>query len=230
MAQQDTWPIAHAILMALGEKYSPAMEKVAQDAGLDAPERSLLITALAFDPQPVASWRLRVRSPYTATGRYEERLRKASRLGFFRAAREGEYVLTELGRNTARRLIDAAYEAMAKQKPMPKADLERLAVILGRLVEACVAVKEPPGKWSLTLSRKTDPGDTTPALVRVEQYLRPGRVPRRRAPRCLATERSERGGLGDFDVHLARRSEDAGRPVPEARAAGPFARRLRRGA
>jgi hypothetical protein len=147
------------------------MEKAAQSAGLDMTEGSLVITGLAFDSKPVASWRLRVRNPYTATGRFEARLRKTTRLGFFKAAREGEYVLTDLGRNTARQMLKAAYEAMAKLKPMPKADLERLAELLDRLVEASLAAQEPPGKWCITLSRKLDPGDAASALTRVEQHL-----------------------------------------------------------
>ena len=170
-ARQDIWPIAHDVILALGDRYSPAMEKAAQETELDKSEYGLLITALTFDPQPIASWRLRVRNPYTAAGRYEARLRKASRLGFFKAAHEGEYVLTEMGRNTARRMLDAACEAMAKLKPMPKAELERIAELMRRLVEACLAADEPPGKWSLTLSRKLDPGDAAAALVRIEQYI-----------------------------------------------------------
>jgi predicted transcriptional regulator len=167
----NLWPTADETLRALGAQYGPEMDKAAKQAGLESTEYGVLLAAHTFEPKPVASSNLRVRGPYTAAGRYEERLRKAARLGYLKAAHEGEYRLTDLGRRTVRRIIDAAYKAMSRLEPLPAADLDRLAALLYRLVDASLQAPEPPGKWCIHLSRRLDPGEQAHAVVRIEQYL-----------------------------------------------------------
>jgi hypothetical protein len=38
-------------------------------------------------------------------------------------------------------------------------------------VDASLAAPEPPDKWHLQLSRRTDPGETAPIVARIDQYL-----------------------------------------------------------
>jgi hypothetical protein len=68
-------------------------------------------------------------------------------------------------------LIETAYAAMAPLQPLPHADLERLAHLLQRLVEAAVAAPEPPGKWCLRMARHYDPGPDAAVMERLDQYL-----------------------------------------------------------
>ena len=164
------WPLVDETSHALGAHYKPALDKAAKQAGLEPPASGILITVQMFDPHPVASWRLRVRFPYTASRRYDERLQTAARLGFLKAAHEGEYRLTELGRRTVRQMLHAAYAALEKMAPLPAEDLERLAGLLRRLVDASLAAPEPPGKWCIHLSRRLDPGAEA-AAVRIDQYF-----------------------------------------------------------
>jgi hypothetical protein len=171
MDTRNLWPTMNEALRALGAHYGPAMDKTAKQNGLEPTEHSVLLAALTFDPHPVAVWKLRVRGPYTAAGSYDQRLRTVARLGYLRVPHEGEYRLTDLGRRTVRQIVDSAYKALSKMKPMPAAELDRLAALLRRLVDASVSAPEPPDKWSLGLSRRLDPGDQAHVMVRIDQSL-----------------------------------------------------------
>ncbi len=166
------WPIAVEALGTLGRRYGPEMERVA--AELKLPEwYGWLLPALVFEPEPISATRLRVRSPYTSARLYDERLTNATKQGFLALVNEAEgaYRLTALGRQAAERVIEAAYARMAILQPMPSDELKRLADLLRRLVMSCLEAPEPPGKWCIAHSRKVDPGDNAPVLVRVDQYL-----------------------------------------------------------
>ena len=140
-------------------------------AGLDPTASNVLIVAQMYDPHPVAAWRLRERSPYTASRRYDERLQVAARLGFLKAAHEGEYRLTELGHRTVREIVDASYKAMAKLTPLPAADMDRLVELLRRLVDASLAAPEPPEKLCLNLSRRMAPIAPVKPLIMIDQFF-----------------------------------------------------------
>ncbi len=166
------WPIALEALQALGRHYGPEMARAA--AELNLPEwYGWLLPALVLDPEPVSAARLRVRSPYTSARWYNERLANAARQGLLAlvAGTGNEYRLTELGRQAAERVIGAAYAKMATLQPLPPTELEHLADLLLRLVKSCLTAPEPPGKWCIHLSRRTDPGSDAPVVVRIDQYL-----------------------------------------------------------
>jgi predicted transcriptional regulator len=167
----NLWPTADEVRRALEAQYEPAMDKVARQAGLEPAEYGVLLAARTLEPKLVASWNLRVRGPYTAAGRYEERLRKAAVLGHLKAVHEGEYRLTELGRRTVQHILDAANKAMSRLDPMPPADLDRLDALVSRLVDASLQAPEPPGKWCINLSRRLDSGQQAHPVVRIDQHL-----------------------------------------------------------
>jgi hypothetical protein len=116
--------------------------------------------------------RLRLRSPYTATRLYSERLAKAARGGFLTRVAQAEhaYGLTELGRQAAQQIMRAMYAQIATLQPISSTHLERLAGFLHRLVMSSLTAPEPPGKRCLLQSRRIDPGITAPAVVRIDQY------------------------------------------------------------
>ncbi len=166
------WSIALEALQRLGRQYGPAMDQTA--AELNVPQwYGWLLPALTLEPDPISATRLRIRSPYTSPRLYDERLAKAAKQGFLTPVGEAgnEYRLTEIGRQAAHRVIEAAYARMAALGPMPATELERLARLLHRLVMSCLAAPEPPGKWCISHSRRTDPGDDASAVVRIDQYL-----------------------------------------------------------
>jgi DNA-binding MarR family transcriptional regulator len=166
------WSTALEALQALGRHYGPVMDQTAAELKLSE-WYGWLLPALVFEPDPISATRFRVRSPYTSARLYNERLAKAAKQGFLTpvAEAENEYRLTELGRQAAERVTGAAYAKMTALQPMPSTELERLASLLHQLVKSCLTTPEPPGKWCIIHSQRTDPGDGASVVVRIDQYL-----------------------------------------------------------
>ena len=173
MSVSDLWLLAQGAWDALSAVYGPVMARAAAaEAGLaEGTYFGWMLTAPGFEPDPISAGRLAGRAPYTAQTLNEVRLADGAQQGLLRPAGEGEYYLTEAGRTAARRIFEAAYHAMAPLQPLPAAEISRLAGLLRRLVQACVAAPEPPGKYCLRLSRRIVPGDAAPALAWIDQYL-----------------------------------------------------------
>ena len=167
------WPMLLEALQALGRHYGPAMDQAAAQLGLPTPDwNGWLLAALMFEPEPISAARLRERSPYTSARLINERLVKAARQGFLTPIGEAEteYRLTQTGKLAAERVIGAAYEEMGTLQPIELTEMEHLASLLHRLVMACLSAPEPPGKWSILHSRRTDPRDDASVVVRIDQY------------------------------------------------------------
>jgi hypothetical protein len=168
-------PLAWEAMLALTTHYGPAIDHAAEEIGIPFGEwYGWLMASRIFEPDPVSAARLAVRSAYTSPARLAEGLMKGVRLGLLEPAADesaGEYRLTAAGHAAVQRLIDTAYAAMTPLRPLPQADLDRLANLLYRLVLASLAAPEPPGKWCLRTARHYDPGESAPAMVRMDQYL-----------------------------------------------------------
>jgi DNA-binding MarR family transcriptional regulator len=166
------WSTALEAKQALGRNYSPVMDQTAAELKLSE-WYIWLLPALVFEPESISATRLRVRTPYTSALLYNERLAKAAKQEFLTpvTGAENEYRLTELGRQAAESVIWAAYAKMTTLRPMPSTELERLASLLHQLVKSCQTTPEPPGKWCIIHSLRTDPGDNASVVVRIDQYL-----------------------------------------------------------
>jgi DNA-binding PadR family transcriptional regulator len=168
MSTSDLWPLAREAWDALSAVYGPVMAHAASEAGL--PKGSYfgwMLAAPGLEPGPISAARLAGRAPYTALALNESRLADGADLGLLRPSGEGEYALTDAGRKAARRIFEAARDSMVSLQPLPPADLDRLAGLLRRLVEASLAAPEPPDGRCLRLSRRIDPGEMAPVLVRI---------------------------------------------------------------
>jgi len=172
MDTTTVWAAAMEAIGALARHYRPEMERAAAELGLGE-FAGLLFTALTFEPEPISAARLCIRSPYTSERFYNGNLTGAAGLGLLcpAAQEENAYQLTETGKASMKLMMVAVYARMAEQQGLPTSELERLAALLHRLVEASLAAPEPPGKWSISHSRRIDPGDKAPAMVRIDQYI-----------------------------------------------------------
>lgn len=172
MNHLDLWPLAWGALDALTAHYGPAINHAAEELGIPTGEwYGWLMAAAIFEPDPVSAHSLHIRSAYTAPARLEAALTKGVSLGLLEPAGGGEHRLTAAGRAGVRHLIESAYAVMAKLRPLPQDDLARLAGLLQRGVAACLAMPEPPTKWSLRIERHLDPGVDAPVMERLDQYL-----------------------------------------------------------
>lgn len=172
MSTVGLWHTTLQALQALGKHYGPEMNRVATELNLSQ-WHSWLLPALVFDPEPISAAHLRVRAPYTSARWFNEQLAGGVKQGLLApvTGTANEYRLTALGKQAAERIIGAAYAKMATLQPLPPTELEHLADLLLRLVKSCLIAPEPPGKWCITHSRRIDPGDDAPVVVRIDQYL-----------------------------------------------------------
>ena len=168
MDQPKLWPVVLETLMALGAHYVPAMDKAADDAGVERGVWGILIAALTFEPEAVSNAALQRRNPYQ---NYTRLLADAAGQGLFLVERPGVYTLTDLGRAVGTEIILAAYARMQTFEPLRVEQMQYLSVLLRKLVVASHTSPEPPGKWCLTHARRIDPGQNAPLIIQVDQYL-----------------------------------------------------------
>lgn len=140
-------------------------------AGLAESVGWFLVQAGEFDPAPLTPELLRVRDIY-ASERIVQALLElmATELWFDRDA-QGAYHLTALGREQMLRRRAFRQALMAQLAPLPAAELERLAALLRRLIDASLASADPPGSWCLAHSRRRAPADDASVVVRLVQYF-----------------------------------------------------------
>ncbi len=172
MNHHQTWLCAQEVSRVMAAQYTPAMDLAAESFGLSKPNwYGWLLPALIFEPEPISTARLRVRMPYIAPSLYDQRLEEGALAGFLAQVAPGDYRLSEKGRQAAEAVIQAAYQAMAELPTLPKADMQHLEDLLRRLVISSLEAAEPPGKWSLRLSRRTEHGRDLSRMARIDQYL-----------------------------------------------------------
>lgn len=168
----DLWPLLWETLQALTARYGPAIDRAAEAVGIPFGQwYGWLMAARIFEPDPVSATRLGVRAAYTNPALLQARLEQGVELGLLTPTGPGEYHLTNAGHAAVQDLIAAAYAAMTPLQPLPAADLDRLLALLRRLVEACLAAPEPPGKWCLRVARHYDPYGKAGPVPQLDQYL-----------------------------------------------------------
>lgn len=167
------WPIFVETYHAISKNYIPAMDQKGAELQLSREEGWLLLPALTFDPDIITAEKLRIRSPYTSARRYQAGLEALATGGFLIAETgiDQAYRLSPAGRQAVLTLIQAGYDVMQTLLPLDTGELEALANMLYQLVNACLDASEPPRKWSISHSRKIDPGENAAAMVRIDQYL-----------------------------------------------------------
>ncbi len=173
MENENLWPIALQALQALGSHYRLPMEQMIAKLGLPEWCTGILFPALSFDPEAVTAAKLHIRAAYTAETLYSRRLNEAAGLGLVEEVKNqpGVFRLTPYGREAADKIIQAAFDCMRQLQPLPAEELEGLAALLYRLVDACLKAPSPPGKWCIQLSHRLDTGEDAHVIIRIDQYL-----------------------------------------------------------
>lgn len=173
MEDKGMWPLALQALQALSSHYVPVIQQTA--AQLKLPEwcTGILLPALSFDPEPVTAEKMRKRGAYTAESLYSQRLSEAARQELLQETEHGagEYRLTARGREAAESILQAANECMSRLQPLPEEELDQLAALLNRVVQACLKAPSPPGKWCIELACRVNTGISPHLLVRIDHYL-----------------------------------------------------------
>ncbi len=148
----------------------PAMETQAADDGLEDRDSYLLAVSLDFEPETTSVAKLAVRNPYVARHSLEAGLAKLAEQRLLEPAGADEYRITSAG-HAAMRRSNEVFSLLDALEPLPRADVERSASLLLRLVEACLAAPEPLEKPCIAYNRHSDPGAQAAPLFRILQYV-----------------------------------------------------------
>jgi len=174
------WPIVRTAAIALNSAYWPAIDSTAKARGIESPAWQYLLYLLVFRGEPLSAAVMHVRGPYTSTRLFEERFETLVRLGFLShqgagakpaGAETTQYLPTNTGLSAAHSFLHAAHLKMSGLAPLPLTELERLSVLLERVVHACLKPLAPLDGWCVSHSMNLDPGPRAHVVARVDQYL-----------------------------------------------------------
>lgn len=173
MDDQPMWPLALQAMQVLSSHYMPVIQQTVAELNLPEWCTGILLPALSFEPEPVTAAKMCKRGAYTAETLYARQLSEAAQLGLLQEVEQaaGEYRLTPRGREAAGRILRAAVERMSRLQPLPEEELERLAALLKRVVEACLQASSPPGKWCIEFVCRVNTGVSPYPVVRIDHYL-----------------------------------------------------------
>lgn len=166
----DLWPLAGNVSGEIFKFTRPVMDPLF--AELELNERGLafgLLQAAAYDPDPVSSAAIRRRFPYSAPAVWDKPLAKLAERGLLAGDGDGDYYLTDNGRSALTRFLDTFRNHLTTVET--GLDLERLAALLGRVVNASLRSLDPPGAAALTFSHKLMPAEDAVALSKIDQLL-----------------------------------------------------------
>ncbi len=162
MVNTRVWNLIQAAFRNIYPICDPVIVGFENRTGLTGAAVGVLLAALTFEPDPVSSARLVVRVPFTAVARYSQSLSILAENGFLAEAQPGEFRLTVRGLSEVQALVNRMRAVMAESDPLPLTRSERLAELLGGLVNACLSAPSPPGHWSINLAHKIMPAPTPP--------------------------------------------------------------------
>ncbi|MCX6025678.1 MAG: hypothetical protein NTY23_05380 [Chloroflexi bacterium] len=167
-----SWPLMEDAAQALVVRYLPAAQAASTPHGLSPTAwYGWLIAAYFLRPEHLTLETIGKRDPYSSPARWRSRLENAAQLGYLVQDERHAFSLTPAGEQAAEGVVQAIYRAMARLQPIDEAQLEQMAALLERLVTASLAAPEPPHKWALYLSRRSDPGPNALAMIRIDQWL-----------------------------------------------------------
>lgn len=162
------WDLMREAWSALASFYRPVIEEACREANLNSRTWGLLLAVYTFEPDEVTPGHLMVRSPYTSTDIYLNRLESAAAQNLLEEVAPGKFRLTAKGRAKALDIANLGREAMAAIDPLPLEESLRLAEWLDRLVQASLNSPPPPDPWSIRLSVRLMP-EKQPPMPFIEQ-------------------------------------------------------------
>jgi len=166
----DLFPLLGEAVQALSAPYANPMQQAIEQTGMQALDLWWLLAVQGDPRQPTTLDRLQRCRPYTAGAVVAAQLSGAVERGLLTADAAGGYRLSESGEHGLKQPFAAVHAALAGYAPLPADDMQRIAELLRRIVDASVAAPEPLEKLDLISSRLTDPGANGSAAARIDQY------------------------------------------------------------
>lgn len=175
-ARADLWSLAEKISGSLFVLTRNVIDPLNEELGIA--QQGLPFTLLqvrAFDPQPLSAEKICRRFPYAAPASWEAHLAALQEKGFLARNDKGSYGLTADGRRASERFLSTFSQRVdeietAVAGTLPTSELDTLATLLEKVVEACMNAPQPPGNWCIRHSLKHVSGESPP-LLKIDQHL-----------------------------------------------------------
>ncbi len=171
MSQTNWWSLVQETMQALSPLYQQETQAVFEQVGYQSGDWFNSFMAYGLEPQPLTADFYQSQFPYISLTRQQNGLAETAERGFLTAVSPHTYHLSDKGRNAITRFFSTAVAAISQVNPLPTADLERLAVLLYKVVKTILNTPEPAQKSQLLISRRTDPGMSTHPAARIDQYM-----------------------------------------------------------
>jgi hypothetical protein len=150
MNLNSVWSVLEESFDPLNEDAYTAWQKIAAEQGFEPGWMTWLAALFVFGSEPFATAGFMRLFPYGSARVNESRFASAVKQGLLTAHSENEYCATEKGRHWANQMIQAAEALLARLRPVPSTELQRMLGYAKRLVEASLATPEPPSKFGVT--------------------------------------------------------------------------------
>jgi DNA-binding MarR family transcriptional regulator len=174
MGQSARWFVEASgqVFAGMGAQTNAAVQSFLEERELEGPALQYIQTAHGFAPDAVTPQHFAKRAPYHNPEAIVEQLCKAVAAGWMEEVAEGRYRLTVKGQEMAESIFAYADELYGGlEVPVPEAELERLTVLLSKVVGKAKRLPEPHDKWALSWGVLFDRGPSAPVVVRLRRRL-----------------------------------------------------------
>lgn len=160
------WPLLYSIL----QEFWSTTESHIEDSAV---RNKIPIELYLYSELGLGSFSLQDferRDPFTNPEQFEKVFVRLNVKGWIEPRSDGSYRVTERAREGVRHIVRMGDTQLLDFKSMPDQELERLAVLLKRIVVACQAAQTPPEKWAILIRfRLAD--EYSPLLVQIREHL-----------------------------------------------------------
>jgi DNA-binding MarR family transcriptional regulator len=171
MPNEKVFALLQEAMTNLQPLYGEAMTNAIRATELDLPAWFTIVTINALT-EPVRLEQFQALNPFTSLEQIKERVQPSQAKGYIEIEPDSNaYRLTDAGKEAATRPFKIVHKILDDTQPIDQGDLERLAELLARVVDATQEAEKPATKPNITRSRATHPGPDAGPVARIDQYI-----------------------------------------------------------
>ena len=134
------------------------------------PDWGRCFMAWGVAPKPLTLEIIHTIHPYTSSAKHEENYDDTVNQGFLEKNEAG-YSLTDAGNAGMTEFYKAASNALSTLVPLPDDKMRRLTDLLAKIIHHTEKADRPNEKAFFLMSRRSDPGNSAPSVIQIDQYL-----------------------------------------------------------
>lgn len=164
--------LTEKIFEGISPRTNPEIGKIIEEIeGLEGPDIGYLQIGYAFSPDPLTTKDYLARGPYTNPSSYETRMDESVERGWLEKIEPGQYKLSEKGLKTVQHFLEKGNQVFSDLPELPKAESNRAAELLSRLVEEAYNLPNPATKPTMEIGMRLDPGTDVPPMLLIRRKL-----------------------------------------------------------